>query len=226
MTKKKLTQGLLGIILICLLGFGTYHLFSTNLNKKLTETTKQVAVKTDTSTTEITGKTDAATDITTSSTVADETTPSSSTKNEEPVDWQGPSENIPYPTLQTGDWVDVSIAQQRAYIKRGTTTLYTMLCNTGKDNATPIGEFVIEPERGDTFFNQNSGEGANYWVSFKNHGTYLFHSVPIDENGEYIVSEAEELGKEPISHGCIRLSIADAQWFYENAIEGMKVVIS
>ena len=47
----------------------------------------------------------------------------------------------------------------------------------------------------------------------------------IDANGNYVVSEAEQLGKSSNSHGCVRLSVADAKWFYENIKTGTKVVV-
>ena len=39
----------------------------------------------------------------------------------------------------------------------------------------------------------------------------LLHSVPIDASGDYIEEEAEELGQKANSHGCIRLTVADAK---------------
>ena len=59
--------------------------------------------------------------------------------------------------------------------------------------------FKLKEEK--LFFNESSGEGANYWVSWKDHGVYLFHSVPIDASGDYIEEEAEELGQKPILMG-------------------------
>lgn len=97
--------------------------------------------------------------------------------------------------------------------------------NTTVNIGTPKGTFEIQAERGDHFYNAQSGEGANYWVSFKDHGIYLFHTVPVDANGNYVVSEAEQLGKSSNSHGCVRLSVADAKWFYENIKTGTKVVV-
>ncbi|MGK0606634.1 L,D-transpeptidase [Enterococcus gilvus] len=146
-------------------------------------------------------------------------------KYEEKIDWRKPSENKPYPSLTMEDYVLVDTKKNRAYIKNGNKVLYTMYCSTGSEKSpTPTGEFTIQ-ERGEHFYNYQSGEGANYYVSFKDHGVYLFHSVPVDENGDYIESEASELGKSSNSHGCVRLSVPDAKWFYENAIEGMKVEI-
>lgn len=138
-----------------------------------------------------------------------------------------PSEAKPYPELTPDVWIDVSVKDQKVYFKRGDDVLYTMNCSTGLpgESATPLGEFEIEPERGETFRNAGSGEGANYWVSWKDHGVYLFHTVPIDENGNYIESEAESLGVRPASHGCIRLSVPDAKWIFDTVPVGMRVVV-
>ncbi|WP_054645562.1 L,D-transpeptidase [Secundilactobacillus oryzae] len=138
------------------------------------------------------------------------------------------SQKKAYPNLDQLDnlWFKVSVKDQRVYVMSGAQVKYTMYCSTGKGNSTPIGTFHVEAERGTSFFNQESGEGANYWVSWKDHGIYLFHSVPVDKDGHYIKSEADRLGKEANSHGCVRLTIADAKWVYENAPYGMKVVIT
>ncbi len=146
------------------------------------------------------------------------------------IDWQKPSENKPYPNVTDYPkmWIKVSKAKQRTYLMNGSKVLYTMYCSTGSggDRATPEGTFYIQAERGDFFYNQGSGEGAKYWVSWKDHGIYLFHTMPTDSQGHYVESEAEKLGKKANSHGCIRLSVSDAKWFYENIKEGTKVVIT
>lgn len=145
-----------------------------------------------------------------------------------PIDWRAPSENKPYPNLaeQPDLWIDVSIARQRVYLKNGNDLLYTMYASTGSPKSpTPTGTFYIEAEHGDSFFNTNSEEGAKYWRSFLDHGIYLFHSVPTDKAGHFIPEEAEQLGQKANSHGCIRLSVADAQWFYTAIPYNTKVVI-
>ncbi|PWG00051.1 L,D-transpeptidase [Levilactobacillus bambusae] len=142
------------------------------------------------------------------------------------INWRKPSETKPYPKLKKSDWLDVDTKKERVYVKRGDKTLYTMYCSTGVGkNKTPHGTFHIQEERGTFFYNKESKEGAKYWVSWKDHGIYLFHTVPTDSKGNYIKSEAEELGKNAASHGCIRLSVADAKWVYEKVPYGMKVVI-
>lgn len=141
--------------------------------------------------------------------------------------WKQPSETKAYPNLKKHKhaYIKVSIAKQRVYIKTSKhKTLYTMVCSTGKKSSpTPTGTYHIQ-NRGTHFYNAGSKEGANYWTSFKYWGTYLFHSVPVNAHGKYIVSEAHKLGKRA-SHGCVRLSVADAHWIYSHVPAGMKVVI-
>lgn len=144
--------------------------------------------------------------------------------------WQHSSETKPYPNVSQYPhlWILVSKKRQRVYLINHGRTLYTMYASTGsgKDNNTPTGTYHIQAERGQSFFNAKSGEGAHYWVSWKNHGEYLFHSVPVNRQGQYLVSEAQELGKTANSHGCVRLSIPDARWLYQNIKQGTKVVIT
>lgn len=154
-----------------------------------------------------------------------------------PINWHKSSEAKPYPNLSKTKhlWVEVSLKNNRTYLYDGDKLIYTMYSTGGmyvkdpqtgkRKSMTPTGTFYVESERGDHFFNQNLGEGANYYVSWLGHGTYLFHSVPTKANGSYNVAEADKLGKSTGSHGCIRLSIPDAQWMSKNLPVGTKVKI-
>lgn len=145
------------------------------------------------------------------------------------IDWTKPSGGT-YPTLAKAQkiWIDLSVSKQRVYIKDGNTTLYTMVMssglNTSPDDSTPLGTYYVQPERGKWFYSAKVKEGAEYWVSWKNHGEFLFHSVPMDKDQNVIVSEAKKLGH-PASHGCLRLTIPDAKWIYQHIQLGTKVVI-
>jgi lipoprotein-anchoring transpeptidase ErfK/SrfK len=124
-------------------------------------------------------------------------------------------------------WIDCDLSKQRIYIKDGDQILKEMVTSSGldtnPDNTTPRGTFQILPYRDTWFYNPQVQEGAMYWVAFK--GTeFLFHSVPMDQNQHIIESEAQKLGHKA-SHGCFRLSLADAKWFYDNIPVGTKVVI-
>ena len=154
-----------------------------------------------------------------------------------PINWRLPSETVAYPDLkQLNDfWIKVVISKNRVYLMDGKKVVYTMYASAGeyerqadgkKKSTTPTGTYYIQAERGDSFYNPNLSEGANYWTSWLNHGEYLFHTVPTDANGNYKVAEAKKLGKKPASHGCIRLSVADAKWINQNVPQGTKVVIT
>ncbi|KLI75842.1 MULTISPECIES: L,D-transpeptidase [Lacticaseibacillus] len=143
------------------------------------------------------------------------------------IDWQAPSENQPYPDLTQHPHLSlvVSLNKQRVFVKDGAKNLYTMYASTGIDDSTPHGHFKIQSERGYDFFNPEEQMGAHYYTSFYLHGTYLFHTVPTDINGQYIEAEAAKLGQKPGSHGCVRLSIPDAKWIFETVPTGTPVVI-
>ena len=127
----------------------------------------------------------------------------------QPVDWLKPSQQIDYPdpAAHPGLSLEVSLQDQRVYVRDGSQLLYTMYASTGMDDSTPRGSFRIQSERGDHFYNPREGMGARYYTSFLNHGVFLFHSVPTDSSGSYIKEEADLLGIRPSSHGCIRLTV-------------------
>lgn len=154
-----------------------------------------------------------------------------------PINWRQSSETVPYPDLaKVKDfWIKVSLKDNRTYLYDGPKVIYTMYstggmytknAKTGKmESMTPTGTYHAEAERGDSFFNQSLNEGANYYVSWRDHGVYLFHSVPTRAGGAYNVKEANKLGKSTGSHGCIRLSIPDAKWMAAHLPVGTKIEI-
>ncbi len=118
----------------------------------------------------------------------------------------------------------VSLEEQQVYIYEDNELLTSFLCSTGIDENnyfTPEGIYLIG-DRGESFFSSRFQQGAYNWVRFNYN--YLFHSLPFDENREMIDEEAEKLGQKA-SHGCIRLSMEDINWFYDNIPRGTPVVI-
>ena len=103
-----------------------------------------------------------------------------------------------------------------------------MLCSTGTGKgdsyeATPTGNFRVT-SRWD-WGPMVGGVYARYVVQF--YGDFLFHSVPYDEykNPKSIpAKEYNKLGKDA-SHGCVRLSLMDAKWVYDNIPRGTKVTV-
>ena len=145
----------------------------------------------------------------------------------QPIDWLKPSQQVDYPdpAAHPGLSLEVSLQDQRVYVRDGSELLYTMYASTGMDDSTPRGSFRIQNERGDHFYNPGEGMGARYYTSFLNHGVFLFHSVPTDSRGGYIKEEADMLGIRPGSHGCIRLTVPDARWIMQSVPTGTPVLV-
>lgn len=116
-------------------------------------------------------------------------------------------------------WIDLS--RQLVNIFKGEKgnweLIHSFLCATGK-NKTPTvrGTFEVNG-RGLRFGN---AVGAKNWVRF--YGNYLLHSITIDAKGNILDST---LGKRA-SHGCVRLSMEDSKWVYDNIPDGTTVWIN
>lgn len=124
----------------------------------------------------------------------------------------------------TGYWIEVSVTEQIVRIFQDGSLQKEWIASTGTpEKPTPLGVFNIQ-NRGEWFFSSKYGQGAKWWVSFKDWGVYLFHTVPMNQEQEIIVEEAEKLGS-PASHGCVRLEVDHAKWIYDNIPQGTPVYI-
>lgn len=135
-----------------------------------------------------------------------------------------PDEEIDFTRVR----IEADLSEQMIYVLEDSEIVRSMITSSGLDkipnNSTPRGEFVIEPERGEWFYAPQYSEGAKYWVSFQNHGEFLFHSLVMDENQQILAAEAAKLGQKA-SHGCFRLKVEDAKWIYDNIPTGTRVII-
>lgn len=125
---------------------------------------------------------------------------------------------------KTNYLVVVSLSNQDTYIYKGSKNKWnlskTFKCSTGiKSAETPQGIFSIK-EKGTWFFSEKYKQGGKYWVQFS--GNYLFHSMPFDKDKNTILDDT--LGT-PSSHGCIRLSVDDSKWIYDNVPQDTKIII-
>ena len=126
----------------------------------------------------------------------------------------------------------VDVSDQRVYVYQWNgssfgTCIKEMICSTGMKGAsteTPLGTFQMDGP---------TGTGEWYW--FKDYNCYakwasrivggiLFHSVIYSKGKVLNKTSVRKLGKRA-SHGCIRLTVEDAQWIYENCPSGTTVVI-
>ena len=127
-------------------------------------------------------------------------------------------------TSNTNYLVFVNIAEQKTYVYEGSKNDWTLdktfTCSTGiEGKEPPVGVLPVQ-NRAPWFFSPKYGQGGKYYVQFM--GNYLFHSIPFDSD-KTTVSDPT-LGV-PSSHGCIRLSVEDSKWLYDNVQNGSKIII-
>lgn len=95
--------------------------------------------------------------------------------------------------------------------------LHDWVCSPGKPwTPTVRGNYTIGA-RG-THFGEDKGYTCYYWTQF--YGDYLFHSILYYPYSMRV--QEGELGKQ-LSHGCVRLSIENARWIYDNIPRGTQV---
>jgi len=96
----------------------------------------------------------------------------------------------------------------------------SMPCTDGKASTPTVkGNFTIGG-RAPWLISYSGTVKAKYKVRFFGH--YYFHSILFDSKGKNIVDS--RLG-ESLSHGCIRLSVDNAKWIYDNIGDGTGVYI-
>ncbi len=125
----------------------------------------------------------------------------------------------------------VDISDQTVYVFRWDGEAYSiperkMLCSTGKNETpTPTGTFQaygqLDLEDGEWYWFKTYKCYAKYAYGIV--GGVLFHSITYNKNKKQIGSE-KNLGRKA-SHGCIRLSVENAKWIYDNCPYGTTVVI-
>ena len=123
----------------------------------------------------------------------------------------------------------VDLSDRRTYVYRWTGDGYkeriaTFKCCVGAPKTpTPQGTF------------QGSGPAGGRWYYFKDFNCYaqyawriqggiLFHSVTYSRPNENSGGSTWSLGRAE-SHGCVRLTVSDAKWIYDNCPTGTTVVV-
>jgi lipoprotein-anchoring transpeptidase ErfK/SrfK len=198
--------------------FGVYFSYSKYAN------IKQVEYKYNT----VESKRELTSDLNSVNTISptDSSTSEETTTESEVTAWVEPHEPVRAGTSNDKYEIKVVKSEQKTYIYKNDELFKEFVCSTGLESEgyiTETGVYYINSYYGKSFYNQKYESGAKYWVGFIG-SVYLFHSVPIDANGDIIEEEVEKLGTQA-SHGCVRLSEENAFWFYETIPEGTKVNI-
>lgn len=103
-----------------------------------------------------------------------------------------------------------------------TVPVKAMACSVGSTGETPLGTSKISARyEWRLLFGNTYG---HYTVRFNGH--ILFHSVPYMAPSNDTLKEGQyNLLGEPASQGCVRLSVADAKWIYDNCGNGTVVEV-
>ena len=107
-----------------------------------------------------------------------------------------------------------------------TVVVRQMLCSTGtKGYPSDVGDWVLSGRTARWCYFPKWGGHAQYWTKINK--SIAFHSVVYNsvDTMDLSISSYKNLGKRA-SHGCIRLTVADARWIYENCGEGVVVTIT
>ena len=123
----------------------------------------------------------------------------------------------------------VSVKDQRVYIYEWTgedytAKVHTFICSTGTvSNPTKCGTYQATGRAGEWYYMAESYCWVRY--AFVIDGGYFFHSVLyMQKGGSPTSTSVRNLGTRA-SHGCVRLSVDDAKWIYDNCSNGMTVII-
>jgi hypothetical protein len=97
-----------------------------------------------------------------------------------------------------------------------------MACSTGLTGVTPLGTFSMGQQ-----YRWHLLDGGVYGqYCSRIYGGVLFHSVFYHgtDNSKLYYNAYNKLGS-AASHGCVRLTVADAKWIYDNCAPGTKITI-
>ena len=97
-----------------------------------------------------------------------------------------------------------------------------MICSVGEGNNTPDGIFNLGDR--EEWLALEDGVFGQYATVIE--GSILFHSVPYftENKGDLEIEEYNKLGQS-VSAGCVRLSVIDAKWIYDNCSQDTYVEI-
>ena len=116
------------------------------------------------------------------------------------------------------------IYRQLTYIFKGKCQnwklIKTISCGTGVNESPTVRGIFKIVDKGDWFYSERFNSGAMYWLKFN--GSYLYHSVSMDKNKNVIDNTVGQR----CSNGCVRMTLDDIKWVYDNIEKGTTVYIN
>ena len=123
----------------------------------------------------------------------------------------------------------IVLSEQRAYFYTASRRLIaTRPVSTGADDQTPVGTFKVFSKSAQAYYSPSPNERMKFMTRFTKgpEGDNIgFHGIPykVTKNGD--IPFYTPLGIAPVSHGCIRMRVADAKWVFENMKLGSVVAV-
>jgi lipoprotein-anchoring transpeptidase ErfK/SrfK len=107
-------------------------------------------------------------------------------------------------------WMKVNLSTQQAFAYAGSTLVKTFNVATGSlQHATPPGTFFVRAQLSiQTMIGEDYVTPDVPWISYFNGGVAFHGGYWDDGPGQQI-----EIGQ-PVSHGCVNMNVADAEWVY------------
>lgn len=128
-----------------------------------------------------------------------------------------PPEQPPPPPPSVA-WIDVSIKLQRAFVYGTDGSLMREIpISSGAGGRTPLGHYRVYSRSEWTTASSDRRVSMRWMTRF--HGGIGFHGIPV-KGGQPL---ATPLGVRPVSHGCVRMSDADAFWIFVMVPNGTPV---
>lgn len=121
---------------------------------------------------------------------------------------------VPNPGASGEKWIDINLSQQRITAYQGQTPVYSAIVSTGLPRTpTVVGTFSVYAK-----YTATPMSGPGYYLPAVPHTMYFYRGYAI--HGAYWHNNFGT----PMSHGCVNLSLPDAEWFYNWSPMGIKVV--
>ena len=101
-----------------------------------------------------------------------------------------------------------------------------MLCSSGKvGTPSPVGDWVLNGRKANWCYFPKWGDYARYWTRIN--AKVAFHSpIYSAPSTKAMKTNSYKMLGSRASHGCIRLSVPDAKWIYDNVGAGTVVTIT
>lgn len=102
------------------------------------------------------------------------------------------------------------------------TIIRQMICSIGTEETPTVAGWFSTSDRKRWYYFAEFNVFAQYMTRF--YGGYMFHSVLFKKQSvsQLSTTSVGNLGK-AVSHGCVRLPVADAKWIHDNAVSGTPV---